>query len=61
MPAVAEVGTAIVRQFLVFLTGRANPSLVRAASELTTSWCQPSRRAERVLNAILILTLDHEI
>jgi citrate synthase len=61
MPAVAEVGTAIVRQFLVFLTGRANPSLARAAFELSTSWCQLSRRAERILDAILILTLDHEI
>jgi citrate synthase len=61
MPVVAEVGTAIVRQFLVFLTGRANPSLARTASELTASWCQQSRRAERILNAILILTLDHEI
>jgi citrate synthase len=61
MPLAAEVGAAIVRQFLVFLTGAANPSLVRTASELTTSWCKQSRRAERVLNAVLILTLDHEI
>jgi citrate synthase len=61
MPFVAEAGTAIVRQFLAFLTGVPNPSVGHAASELATCWCRGSRRGERVLNAVLILTLDHEI
>jgi citrate synthase len=60
MPFVAEAGTAIVRQFLAFLTGVPNPSVGHAASELATCWCRGSRRGERVLNAVLILTLDHE-
>jgi citrate synthase len=60
MPFVAEAGTAIVRQFLAFLTGVPNPSVGHAASELATYWCRGSRRGERVLNAVLILTLDHE-
>jgi citrate synthase len=61
MPIAAETGTAIVRQFLAFLTGAANPSIDHAASELATCWCQRPERAERVLNAVLILALDHEI
>jgi citrate synthase len=61
MPFAAETGTTIVRQFLAFLTGVTNPAIERAASELANCWCQEPARALRVLNAILILTLDHEI
>jgi citrate synthase len=61
MPIAGETGTAIVRQFLAFLTGAPNPSIDYAASELATCWCRTAERAERVLNAVLILTLDHEI
>jgi citrate synthase len=61
MPVAGETGTAIVRQFLAFLTGTPNPSIDHAASELATCWGQRPERAERVLNAVLILTLDHEI
>jgi citrate synthase len=61
MPVAGETGTAIVRQFLAFLTGVPNPSIDHAASELATSWCRRPQRAERVLNAVLILALDHEI
>jgi citrate synthase len=61
MPFAGEAGTSIVRQFLAFLTGSADPSVDQAASELAASWCRRSSRAERVLNAVLILTLDHEI
>jgi citrate synthase len=61
MPVAGETGTAIVRQFLAFLTGVPNPSIDHAASELATCWCQRPERAERVLNAVLVLTLDHEI
>src|ERR1700736_3363551 len=61
MPFAGEIGALIVRQFLAFLTGAANPSIDQVASGLAACWCKQSRRAERVLNAILILTLDHEI
>jgi citrate synthase len=61
MPLAGETGTAIVRQFLAFLTGVPDPSIDHAASELATCWCPREERAERLLNAVLILTLDHEI
>jgi citrate synthase len=61
MPFAGELGTSIVRQFLGFLTGAANPSIEQVAMELAASWCKQAGRAERVLNAVLILTLDHEI
>jgi citrate synthase len=61
MPLVAETGTLIVRQFLAYLVGIANSSVDRIASELAACWCHRSAGAERVLNAALILTLDHEI
>jgi citrate synthase len=61
MPFAGETGTSIIRQFLAFLTGIANPSIDRVASVLAVCWCKQSSRAERVLNAVLILTLDHEI
>jgi citrate synthase len=61
MPFAGELGTSIVRQFLAFLTGVAHPSIERAALELAACWCKQAGRAERVLNAVLILTLDHEI
>jgi citrate synthase len=61
MPFAAETGTTIVRQFLAYLTGATNPVIDRVASELADCWCEEPTRAYRVLNAILILTLDHEI
>jgi citrate synthase len=61
MPFAAETGTTIARQFLAFLTGVTNPAINRAASVLADCWCEDPARAQRVLNAILILTLDHEI
>jgi len=61
MPSAAETGAVIVRQFLAYLVGEANPSVERVASELAACWCKQSSRAERVLNAALILALDHEI
>lgn len=61
MPYAAEIGASIIRQFLAFLTGEGDPSIPETASELAACWCKKARRAERVLNALLILTLDHEI
>jgi citrate synthase len=61
MPFAAETGTTVVRQFLAFLTGATNPAIDRVASELADCWCEEPARAQRVLNAILILTIDHEI
>jgi citrate synthase len=61
MPFAGETGTAIVRQFLAFLTGTPSPSIDHAASELAACWCRRPERAERILNAVLILALDHEI
>jgi citrate synthase len=61
MPFAGETGTAIVRQFLAFLTGDANPAIDQVASELAACWCKRTGRVERILNAVLILALDHEI
>jgi citrate synthase len=61
MPAAGEIGAVIIRQFLAFLTGGADPAIDRAASELGVHWCRQPERAERVLNAVLVLTLDHEV
>ncbi len=61
MPFAVETGTKIVRQFLAFLVEAANPSVNHVASHLAACWCDQPDRAERLLNAVLILTLDHEI
>lgn len=61
MPAAGETGAVIVRQFLAFLTGAPDPAIDRAASELAIRWCRQQDRAERVLNAVLVLALDHEV
>jgi citrate synthase len=61
MPSAGETGTMIVRQFLAFLIEAANPSVDHAASQMAACWCNQPDRAERVLNAVSILTLDHEI
>jgi citrate synthase len=61
MPLAGETGTMIVRQFLAFLIEAANPSVDHAASQMAACWCNQPDRAERVLNAVSILTLDHEI
>ncbi|HZC59708.1 MAG TPA: citrate synthase, partial [Chthoniobacterales bacterium] len=61
MPYAGEIGASIVRRFLALLTGSANPSIDDAASELATRWCRNPQQAAPVLNAILVLALDHEI
>ncbi len=61
MPFAGELGASIVRRYLSFLTRSAQPSIDDAASELARRWCSQPRRAARVLNAILVLSLDHEI
>ena len=61
MPGAGEIGASIFRQFVAFLTGAADPAIDQAASELAVCWCNRRDRAERVLNAVLILTLDHEL
>jgi citrate synthase len=61
MPGAGETGASIVRQFVAFLTGAADPAIDRAASELAVCWRNQRDRAERVLNAVLVLTLDHEL
>jgi citrate synthase len=61
MPGAGEIGAAIVRQFLAFLTGVADPAIEQAASELAVCWRNQADRAERVLNTVLVLTLDHEL
>jgi citrate synthase len=61
MPFAGEIGISILGQFLAFLTNTANPSIEHVASELAACWCKQSRGAARVLNAVLILTLDHEM
>jgi citrate synthase len=61
MPGAGEIGASIVRQFVAFLTGAADPAINQTASELGVCWCNRGDRAERVLNAVLVLTLDHEL
>jgi citrate synthase len=60
-PALGPTGAAIVRQFLAILTRKQNPELRRAAGELQECWCRSRPGAQRILNAVLILTLDHEL
>jgi citrate synthase len=60
-PALGPTGAAIVRQFLAILTGNQNPELRRVAGELQQCWCRSRTGAQRVLNAALILALDHEL
>ncbi|HEV3209596.1 MAG TPA: citrate synthase family protein [Chthoniobacterales bacterium] len=60
-PALGSTGAAIVRQFLAILTRKQNPELRRAAGELQECWCRSRPGAQRILNAVLILTLDHEL
>jgi citrate synthase len=50
-----------VRQFLAILTRKQNPELRRAAGELQECWCRSRPGAQRILNAVLILALDHEL
>ena len=60
-PALGPTGAAIVRQFLAILTRKQNPELRRAAGELQECWCRSRPGAQRILNAVLILALDHEL
>ncbi len=60
-PALGSTGAAIVRQFLAILTRKQNPELRRAAGELQECWCRSRPGAQRILNAVLILALDHEL
>jgi citrate synthase len=61
LPGAGETGASIVRQFLAFLTGTAEPVIDQTAAELGVRWSKQRDRAERLLNAVLILTLDHEL
>ena len=60
-PALGSTGATIVRGFLAILTRKQNPELRRAAGELQECWCRSRPGAQRILNAVLILALDHEL
>jgi citrate synthase len=61
LPGAGETGASIVRQFVAFLTGSAEPAIDQTAAELGVRWSKQRDRAERLLNAVLILTIDHEL
>ena len=60
-PALGSTAAVIARQFLTILTRKQNPQLPQAAAELQECWCKDRVAARRILNAALILTLDHEL
>jgi citrate synthase len=60
-PALGSTGVTIVRQFLANLCRRQNAQPHRAALELQECWCRDLAGARRILNAALILSLDHEL
>ena len=61
LPAAGSAGAAIARQFLAILTGKQNPQLSQAAAELQECWCKSRGGAQRIFDAALIATLDHEL
>ena len=60
-PALVSTGGAILQLFLGCLTRRSNASIARAGRNLQRGWCPRLAKAERVINAALVLCIDHEL
>jgi citrate synthase len=60
-PAVAETGANILRQILSILSGRSDADIVEAGQFLSLAWSPRQLQAKELLNAALILCIDHEL
>ncbi|MEY2604080.1 MAG: citrate synthase [Verrucomicrobiota bacterium] len=61
LPNLRESGTHILSLFLQILTRKLNPNVTEVARELRKAWCRPRTDAEMIINAALILCIDHEL
>jgi citrate synthase len=60
-PNLLENGIHILSLFLQILTRKLNPTVTEMARELRKAWCPKKTDADNVLNAALILCIDHEL
>jgi citrate synthase len=60
-PAIAETGANILRQILSILSGRSDANIVEAGQFLSLAWSPRQLQAKELLNAALILCIDHEL
>jgi citrate synthase len=56
-----ESGIHILSLFLQILTRKPNPKVTETALELQKAWCPKKPDADRIINAALILCIDHEL
>jgi citrate synthase len=61
LPNLCESGTHILSLFLQILTRKQNPNVTEVARELRKAWCRLRTDAETIINAALILCIDHEL
>jgi citrate synthase len=57
----SENGIRILSLFLQILTRTLNPKVTETARELRNAWCSQKTDADRIINAALILCIDHEL
>ena len=60
-PNLLENGIHILFLFLRILTRKLNPKVTETAGELRKAWCPQKTEADRIINAALILCIDHEL
>lgn len=60
-PSLLENGIQILSLFLQILTRKQNPKVSETARELRKAWCPRKADADRIINAALILCVDHEL
>ena len=56
-----ENGIHILSIFLQILTRKLYPNVQQAARELRKAWCPAKADADRIIDAALILSIDHEL
>jgi citrate synthase len=56
-----ENGIHILSTFLQILTQKPNPKVTETARELRKAWCPKKTEADEIINAALILCIDHEL
>jgi len=61
LPNLLETGIHILSLFLQILTRKRNPKMTETARELHKAWCPQKTDADRIINAALILCIDHEL
>ena len=60
-PNLLENGVHILSLFLRILTRKLNPKVTETARELRKAWCPKKTEADRIINAALVLCIDHEL